>query len=143
MAEPFAEFLRASLAAVRRDAPPSARAVAAALGATAVELAVDDERMVVRACPDVVVEPTGGAARSAVHVATSARALLALLDGGDELYPAIVDNRVRVRAPAGDAARLFDALRSFVEGCARTPAAPELLAAFRRRAEANQDWRGT
>ena len=143
MAEPFAEFLRASLAAIRRDAPPSARAVAAALGAAAVELAVDGERVVIRACPELVVEPAGGAAGPAVHVATSARALLALLDGGDELYPAIVDNRVRVRAAAGDAARLFDAMRGFVEGCARTAAAPELLAAFRRRAEANQDRRRT
>ena len=143
MAEPFAEFLRASLDAVRRDAPLSARAVAAALGATAVELAVDGERMVVRACPEVVVEPAGGAVRPTVHVATSARALLALLAGGDELYPAIVANRVRVRAAAGEAVRLFDAMRSFVEGCARTAAAPELLATFRRRAEANHDRRRT
>jgi hypothetical protein len=143
MAEPFAAFLRASLAAVRRDAAPSARAVAAALGATAVELAVDGERLVVRACPELVVELAGGAARPAVHVATTARALLALLDGNDELHPAIADNRVRVRAAAGDAARLFDAMRSFVEGCARTAAAPELLAAFRRASDANHDRRRT
>lgn len=137
MAEPLAAFLGASLAAIRRDAAPSARAVAAALGATVVELAVDGERVVIRACPELVVEPAGAMPRPSAEVDTTGRALLALLDGDDELYPAIVDGRVRVRAAAGDAARLFDAMRGFVEGCARTADAPELLVAFRRRVGGN------
>jgi len=142
MPESFAEFLRASVVAVRRDAPACARAAAAALGATAVELTVDGERMVIRACPELVVEPVRDAA-AAVHVATTAPALFALLDGGDELAPAIVANRVCVRAAAGDAARLFDAMRGFVEGCARSAAAPELLAAYRRRLGSNEERRTT
>jgi hypothetical protein len=68
-------------------------------------------------------------------VATTGRALLALVAGKDELYPAIVANRVRVRAAPRDAERLFDALRWFVEGCARSRAAPALLAAYQRNTE--------
>ncbi|HEX7837112.1 MAG TPA: hypothetical protein VF469_06585, partial [Kofleriaceae bacterium] len=49
--------------------------------------------------------------------------------------PAIVANRVRVRAAPRDAERLFDALRWFVEGCARSRAAPVLLAAYQRDVE--------
>jgi hypothetical protein len=134
----FAGFLSASLAAIRRETPASARAIAAALGATTIALVVDGEPLIVRPGPEVVV---GSCARELartrppqVHVATTARALLALLDGEDELYPAVVANRVRVRAAPRDAERLFDALRSFVEGCARTSSAPGLLAGYRRRA---------
>jgi hypothetical protein len=132
MPETFGGFLVASLAAVKRDVPACAVQIAAALGATAIELVVDGERMIVRAGPEIVV---GGAARelgATVHVSTTARALLALVDGEDELFSAILDNRVRVRAAPGDAERLFDALRWFVEGCARTSSAPALLAAYRR-----------
>jgi hypothetical protein len=136
MPESFGELLVASLAAVRREAPACAGAVAAALGQTRIALAIDGERMIVRAGPEIVV---GAAVRELVRagppevaVDTTARALLALLDGDDELYPAIAGNRVRVRAAPGDAAKLFDALRWFVEGCARTSTAPALLAAYRR-----------
>jgi hypothetical protein len=147
MPDTFGELLVASLAAVRREAPACARALAAALGSTRIELAVDGERMIVRAGPEIVV---GAAAhelarsgRPEVVVATTARTLLALLDG-DELYPALVDNRVRVRAAPRDAERLFDAMRWFVEGCARTRSAPALLASYRARSGTEQpDGRGT
>jgi hypothetical protein len=134
--EGFGELLVASLAAVRREAPACARALATALGATRIELAVDDERMIVHAGPEIVVgaaaRELAQATRPEVVVATTSRALLALLDGDAELYPAIVDNRVRVRAAPRDAERLFDAMRWFVEGCARARSAPALLAAYRR-----------
>lgn len=139
MAEAFSSFLVAGLAAVHRDAPACARAACAALGPAVIELAVDGERVAV--CGEggrVVVDPAIDPARSArprVNVATSGRALLALVGGADELYPAIVANRVRVRAAPRDAERLFDALRWFVEGCARSRAAPALLAAYRRSIE--------
>lgn len=142
----FRALLRASLAAVQRDAPASARATATALGAAAVELTVDGERLVIRAGPELAVEPAAPApcaAEPAVEVATTAAALVALLDGRDELAPAILANRVRVRAAAADAARLFDAMRWFVEGCARSADAAELLAALRRRAGSNHDRRRT
>lgn len=147
MAEAFSSFLAAGLAAVDRDAPACARAVAAALGPAVIELAVDGERVFVRGEGDRVV--TGAAAGAAagaaieparsgrprVDVATTGRALLALVGGKDELYPAIVANRVRVRAAPRDAERLFDALRWFVEGCARSRAAPALLAEYQRSIE--------
>jgi geranylgeranyl pyrophosphate synthase len=73
------------------------------------------------------------------HVATTGGALLALLDGRDELHPAIVANRVRVRAMPRDAERLFDAMRYFVEGCARSSAAPALLEEFRSQVGASRE----
>ncbi|TMQ08114.1 MAG: hypothetical protein E6J91_34010 [Deltaproteobacteria bacterium] len=136
MPETFGEFLADSLAAIEREAPACARAIAAALGPAVIELVVDGERIAIRPGPEIAVGRAAEAAPCA-EVATTARALLALLDGGDELYPAIVDNRVRVRAAPRDAERLFDTMRWFVEGCARTRAAPELLAAYRGRVDAN------
>jgi hypothetical protein len=143
MAEAFGSFLAAGLAAVDRDAPACARAVSAALGPAVIELSVDGERIAVRGEGDrVVAGAAAGAAiepsrsgRPRVEVATTGRALLALVAGKDELYPAIVANRVRVRAAPRDAERLFDALRWFVEGCARSRAAPALLAEYRRNIE--------
>lgn len=136
MPDAFGAFLAASLAAVHRDAPACARAVAAALGPAVIELAVDGERVIVHARGErVVAGPASEPARPdgpRIDVATTARALLALLGGDDELYPAIAANRVRVRAAPGDAGRLFDALRWFVEGCARSPAGPALLADYQR-----------
>jgi hypothetical protein len=147
MPDTFGGFLVASLGAVKRDAPACANAIATALGPAAIELVVDAERMIVRAGPEVVVGPvTSDLARRGgppIHVATTARALLALIDGEDELYAAIVDNRVRVRAAPRDAERLFDAMRWFVEGCARTSAAPALLAAYRCQTGLDSDRRPT
>ena len=139
MAEAFSSFLAAGLAAVHRDAPACARAIAAARGPAVIELAVDGER--VAGCGEggrVVAGAAIERARSGrprVGVVTTGRALLALVGGQDELYPAIVAGRVRVRAAPRDAERLFDALRWFVEGCARSRAAPALLAAYRRNIE--------
>jgi hypothetical protein len=132
MPDRFGEFLRASLGAVARDAPACARAVAAALGPVTIELVVDGERTLLRPGLEVVVPVGPPAASPEVHVATTSGALLALLDGRDELTPAVVDNRVRVRAAPRDAERLFDAMRWFVEGCARSSSAPDLLAEYRR-----------
>ena len=134
MPDRFASFLAASLGAVQRDAPASARAVAGALGAAVIQLVVDGERVIVRGGSELAI--AGDLAREPdVEVATTARALLALLDGDDELIAAVIANRVRVRAAPGDAVRLFDAMRWFVEGCARTAAAQQLLHDYRCHAE--------
>ena len=149
MPDTFGGFLVASLGAVKRDAPACANAIASAIGPAGIELVVDAERMVVHAGPEIVIV-VGPAASDlarrgglAIHVATTARALLALIDGEDELYAAIVDNRVRVRAARRDAERLFDAMRWFVEGCARTSAAPALLAEYRCQKGPDPDRRPT
>lgn len=133
MPDGLGELLGDSLAAIRRDAPACARAIAGALGPTVVAVTVDGDRVVLG--PGAEIAGPDACAAPDVEVATTARALLALLDGHDELYPALVDNRVRVRAAPHDAGRLFDAMRWFVEGCARTRAAPALLAAYRGRVE--------
>jgi hypothetical protein len=137
----FHGLLAASLAAIERDAPACARAIAAALGTAVIELVVDGEPVVVHGGPRVTLAPAGAGpdgwpGTPGVHVATTGPALLALVDGDDELAPAVIANRVRVRAAPGQAERLFDAMRRFVEGCARTTEGPALLAAYRRQAGA-------
>jgi hypothetical protein len=143
MPDTFGGFLVDSLAAIERDAPACARAIAAALGPAVIELVVDGERIAIRPGLEIAVGRAVGERAPCAEVSTTAPALLALLDGDDELYPAIVANRVRVRAAPCDAERLFDAVRWFVEGCARTRAAPELLAAYRCQVDANVHRRRT
>jgi len=137
----FGTFLAASLAAVQRDAPRCAEAMATAIGPATIALVVDGEQVVVRAQREVTIERMAAELATAdpVHVATTGAALLALLEGRDELHPAIVANRVRVRAAARDAEKLFDAMRYFVEGCARSSAAPALFSDFRSRVGASQE----
>lgn len=139
MPDPFASFLSDSLDAIRRDAPACAAALAAALDAVVIDLVVDGERTFVYRDGDVraaaaAMPPTPLAisGRPIVHVATTARTLLDLADGRDELLPAIVANRLRVRAAMRDAERLFDVMRLFVEGNARSSAAPGLFAEYQR-----------
>jgi hypothetical protein len=140
-----ATFLAASLAAVQRDAASCAEAMAAAIGPVTIALVVDGEQVVVRAQREVTIARTASrtaskiASADPVHVVTTGGALLALIEGRDELHPAIVANRVRVRAAPRDAERLFDAMRYFVEGCARSNAAPALLADFRSQVCASQE----
>ena len=136
MRDPFASFLADSLAAVKRDAAGCADAMAAALGPVVIDVAVDGERTVVYRDGAVrVADPSTHpalAGRPIVHVATTARTLLDLAAGRDELLPAIVANRIRVRAAMRDAGRLFDVMRLFVEGNARSRAAPALFAEYHR-----------
>ena len=139
MRDPFASFVSASLDAIKRDAPGCAAALAAALDSVVIDLAVDGERTVVYRDGDLRAIAGPGtqtaaalSGRPIVHVATTARTLLDLTDGRDELLPAILANRIRVRAAMHDAERLFDVLRLFVEGNARSSAAPGLFAEYHR-----------
>ena len=136
MRDPLARFLTDSLAAIRRDAAPCADALAAALGPVVIDLVVDGDRTVVYrhgavrvAAASTRLALTG---RPIVCVATTARTLLDLVDGRDELLPAILANRLRVRAAMRDAERLFDVMRLFVEGNARSSAAPGLFAEYQQ-----------
>jgi hypothetical protein len=136
MRDPFGKFLSDSLAAIRRDAAPCADALAAALGPVVIDLIVDGERTVVYRDRDVRVAATStelaAAGRPIVDVATTASTLLDLASGRDELLRAIVANRIRVRAAMQHAERLFDVMRLFVEGNARSRAAPALFAEYQR-----------
>lgn len=71
-----------------------------------------------------------------VRVLTTGAALLEVLDGHVELSSALRRNTVRVRATTHAAARLFMALKCFVEGCARSSRGPQLLLEFRNRYDA-------
>jgi hypothetical protein len=139
MPDPFARFVSDSLDAIVRDAPGCGAALAVALDAVVLDLVVDDERAVVyrdghvRAVAAPVAQTSPAIpGRPIVHVATTARTVLDLASGRDELLPAILANRIRVRAAMHDAERLFDVLRLFVEGNARSSAAPALFAEYHR-----------
>ena len=137
MRDPFGKFLADSLDAITRDAPACADALAATLGPAVIDLVIDGERTVVYRDRDRVRVTAASTRLSAaggpiVRVATTARTLLDLADGRDELLPAILANRIRVRAAERDAERLFDVMRLFVEGNARSRAAPGLFAEYHR-----------
>jgi hypothetical protein len=137
MRESFNSFAVQALAAVERDAPACTVAMAKAMGETRIVARVDGAPTVFR-CEGASPKIDGsdpGPVEPDEHTAlleTTARALVHLLAGRDTLLDAVRSNAVRVRAPSGSAARLFDAMRAFVEGVARSPEATALYERFRR-----------
>jgi hypothetical protein len=128
----FPALLSRALALVARDAPRCAAALADRVAGAAIAITIDGELAIVRATArGIVAEREPAAPVAAIEVTASSRDVLALLSGGDELYPAVRANRVRVRAAREHAARLFDVVRLLIEGCARSPDGPALLAEFR------------
>jgi hypothetical protein len=141
MASGFLAFLESALALVERDAPFCTAAMGAALARVRVVLQVDSERCVVLASgrsvrafssPAASLEP----APDCAVLCAAPEALLALVDGAD-LVGLLTSDRVRVRATPERAALLFDVMRLFVEGCARSPRIVPLLAAFRAEVESS------
>jgi hypothetical protein len=136
MGSAFLEFLVNALASVRRDAPACAAAMARALGPTGVIVEVSGEVVAIASSPDglaAMAIASDGVGRDPARprLSVGARTLLELVDGEHELLPTVLANALRVRAAAADAARLFDAVRLFVEGCARSGAAVEQLSVYR------------
>lgn len=132
MPRSFPALLARALALVARDAPRCAAALADRLAGSAIAITIDGELAVVRATVrGVAVERELDSGAAAIEVTASSRHVLALLSGADELYPAVRTNRVRVRAAREHAARVFDVVRLLIEGCARSPEGPALLAGFR------------
>jgi hypothetical protein len=136
MPESFNTFVTRALHDLERDAPACAIAMAAALGDTRIVARVDEETTVFwcegkRPRLDDrdpgAVEPDE---RTAL-LETTSRVLVDLLSGRETLLSAVKSNAVRIRAPSSTAARLFDAMRAFVEGVARSSDATFLYERFR------------
>jgi hypothetical protein len=134
MPDSIAAIVNAALADVTVDAPGCAEAMACALESSWVLARVGEDALLARVDGGCLcVQPAGpiGEREPDVFLASTPRALLAVLEGTDALLDAIRADRVRVRAAATDAARLFELLRHFVEGVARSRDGASHLDRFR------------
>jgi hypothetical protein len=136
MPESFNTFAARALHDLERDAPACAIAMATALGDTRIVARVDGETTVfwcegkrprLDGRDPGAVEPDE---RTAL-LETTSRVLVDLLSGRNTLLSAVKSNAVRIRAPSRASARLFDAMRAFVEGVARSSDATSLYERFR------------
>jgi hypothetical protein len=128
-------LVESALADVTVDAPQCATAMAHALDASRLLARVGSETMLARVesgAVRVLPSPRDGAPETEAFLATTPRALLDLLEGKQRLLDAIRADRLHVRAAAADAARVFDLLRHFVEGVARSRAGASHFDRFRR-----------
>jgi hypothetical protein len=126
MGESFGGFLADALAGIQRDAPACAAVLASSLAATDVVVRVDGETMTLRTVGGRLELVAGGgdsaadSTRGTARLVTTSGALLGILEGRTSLLCAVKSNAVCVRATPAGAAQLFDALRVFVEGVARS-----------------------
>ena len=122
-------ILGESLDALRREVPELHAELRRKLAAWSVEIAIEDERFVMRAAPDRI-ELTDGEAIARVRA--SKQALVALIDAQHTLADAVRAGAVALFAPAAALGDLHDALDAYLHGAARCSAFPGLLARFRR-----------
>jgi hypothetical protein len=126
MGESFGGFLADALAGIQRDAPACAAVLASSLAATDVVVRVDGETMTLRTVGGRLELVAGGgdsaadSTRGTARLVTTSGALLGILEGRTSLLCAVKSNAVCVSATPAGAAQLFDALRVFVEGVARS-----------------------
>lgn len=128
MAEPFARFLRRSLAAVEAECPTAWRQLTDVLGGHALLLTVDGQ-------------PTSLACRRGeifwetqpshdLSLTTERSAILALIDGLS-LADAVFSGRVRLVGPPDEVIRFDAALTAYLHGVVRSPSQPGLLRRYR------------
>ena len=131
-AEPFGEMLRRSFAVLEREAPAHLSALGVALGASAVDFAVDGDavRVAVGAGGRVAVGAIGESP-PAVQVFSSRAAILALVDGQHTLAGAVRDGVLDLSGRPYEIARFLDALVIYLHGAVRCPGMPAILAHWR------------
>jgi hypothetical protein len=128
--ESFAAFVEAALLALARETPASYARLAALAGADGVRLAVDGPPVIVRfGARSHSLER--GAAPAAVDLRSDRATILALLDADLTLLDALERDRLHLQGNVDAVLRFEQALGAFLEGAARAPSFPDLLAAFR------------
>lgn len=128
--EAFAALVDAALVALAREAPADYARLAALIGAEGVRIAVDGPGFVVRfGARSHSLEPAP--APAAVDVRSGRAAVAALLDGALALHDAIEADRLRLQGEVDALLRFEQALGAFLEGAARAPSLPGLLATWR------------
>jgi hypothetical protein len=127
----FVELLSGAVAAVERDAPGCAQGMARTLGANAVGIVVDHERVTLHASSGAIrADRSDGAA--AVRVATRRVAIIELIDGRRGLVDAVEAGTVLVAGSPVDLEAVDGALRWFLSGSLRSAAVRALWARYRR-----------
>jgi hypothetical protein len=122
----FRAFLRASLELVERETPRLSRALADHLGADALDVEVDGDRMSVTARgPTLAIDAQHGAAK--VHIRTTTPAVRALLAGRASVIDAVLADEIELIGAAEDIARFDRALFLYLNATVRSPGHPGLM----------------
>lgn len=126
----FSAFVDGVLLALAREAPGTYGRIATLIGAEGVRLEVEEAELVVRfGARSHSLEP--GRAPAAVDARSDRATVAALLSAELTLTETIERDRLHLRGAEDAVLRFEQALGAFLEGAARAPSLPGLLAAFR------------
>jgi hypothetical protein len=126
----FGAFVDGALLALAREAAATYARLATLVGAEGVRLAMGDAALVVRfGARSHAIEPAR--APAAVEARSDRATIAALLAAELTSREAIESDRLQLRGEVDAVLRFEQALGAFVEGAARAPSFPGLLAAFR------------
>jgi hypothetical protein len=125
----LAGLVRQSLLCLHRDVPAIYRRLSQSLPCD-VALTLGDESLLVRQTLRgiTIVE---GCYRAPVSIVTSRAAVLAVVDGKQDLLSAILSDQLIVRGRTNDLLELEVVFRAYLQGAVRSEAFTRLLAVFR------------
>lgn len=126
----FADFLRTSLGAIRRESPDAFAAMCRRLAPREVRLAVDGEELAVRFTPEDVAM-LAAPCRPVVEFVTSRAAILDVIDARHSLLSAVLAETLVLRGALDDLLAFHDGLIAYAQGAVRSPSLPRLLERFR------------
>jgi hypothetical protein len=115
------DLLLASLDVLAAEHPDAHAAMTARLAGLTIAITIDDRSTT------LTYPPLGG---HRVELATTSRAIAALLGGTESILDAVLADRVFVRAAPEHLERVHDAMSLYLRGAVRCPSFPELLDRF-------------
>jgi hypothetical protein len=125
----FADFLRASLRALRVEAPEIYAKMCGALQGLVLSIEVDGETSKLAFSKNETFEV--GSLEPAVRLSTSSEAILALCDGKTTMVRAVRENSLFLAGSAAELIRFDDGFAIYLAGAMRCASFPELLHNFR------------
>jgi hypothetical protein len=125
----FASFLATSFELLEREMPAVYGLMCECLASRRVILSVDRESVTLafsrrRVC-------FVDAETAEVHVSTTSRSVLRVIDAETNLIEAVLDGELYVRGKLDDLVVFHDALTAYVHGAVRAPSFPQLLREYR------------
>lgn len=126
----FASFLATSFELLEREMPALYARMCELLAPRRVVLNVDRESVALafsrRQARFVEIPET-----AEVHVATTSRAVLRVIDAQNDLMAAVLADELHVRGELDDLVAFHDGLLAYVHGAVRAPSFPQLLREYR------------
>jgi hypothetical protein len=126
----FADFLRESFDALRRELPEVHGVMCGCLAEREVELRVGEEIVSLAfTATDVELRPSCGAPAAAVR--TSRAGILDLIDARSTLLDSVLAGRLELAGTLDELARFHDGLMAYLHGAMRAPSFRSILRRFR------------